>query len=381
MRSVEAVQAAAAVMHAEQLSRRLWEKVFTEDSSRFLDYYDEEIAAGNRIYLDLEQEEAVSMLHLNPNRLRVGDATVDVCYIVAVATVEEYRHQGRMRRLLYQALSDLRKEGSPFVYLMPASEKIYQPFDFRTVAVQNWFSVEKQAPENTQKLRCVPLDTKDDQNLSKLAAFAEKVLSGCCMVSTRRDLSYYRRICKEQRAMNGGIIQFFCGEVLCGCCFSGEEDGIELWELLLADGCRNEEAVTALQAYFQQPFLLRGTMPGRSTEGISRSETGARPMTMVRMASLEAFAGCLRSICGRVEFMIRIRDEILPENTGIWSFCIDQTSGSAKKRTADEIPPQESLETVDIGDLTECFFGRRHILGVPDEQLKLLTPVYLNELV
>ena len=50
-------------------------------------------------------------------------------YIVAVATKKEYRHRGYMRILLKKALRDMADMGMPFVFLMPASESIYAPFD------------------------------------------------------------------------------------------------------------------------------------------------------------------------------------------------------------------------------------------------------------
>ena len=118
-------------------SRILWERVFEEDTQQFLDYYDVFVADHNKIYVDEEQGEAVSMLHRNPYQICMGDVQANVSYIVAVATKEEYRHQGRMKKLLLRALADGCREGEPFAYLMPASEKIYLPFGFRTVYYQN----------------------------------------------------------------------------------------------------------------------------------------------------------------------------------------------------------------------------------------------------
>ena len=88
-------------------SRVLWEMVFEEDTQQFLDYYDAYVADHNKIYTDWENGQAVSMLHRNPYRICVGDIQADSSYIVAVATKEEYRHQGRMKKLLLEAFADL----------------------------------------------------------------------------------------------------------------------------------------------------------------------------------------------------------------------------------------------------------------------------------
>lgn len=111
-------------------SRNLYEKVFSEDSVRFVDYYYTCKVKDNRI-LVLEQDgEIVSMLHRNPYTMIVNGYEVPADYIVAVATREDCRHRGYMRSLLECALQDMNAVGMPFAFLMPASESIYAPFDF-----------------------------------------------------------------------------------------------------------------------------------------------------------------------------------------------------------------------------------------------------------
>ena len=109
----------------KSLSRALYEAVFSEDTERFVDYYYQYKIKDNRILTLWEEEKLVSMLHLNPYAMIVNGYEVKSDYIVAVATNKDYRHQGYMRLLLERALNDV-----AFVFLMPASESIYAPFDF-----------------------------------------------------------------------------------------------------------------------------------------------------------------------------------------------------------------------------------------------------------
>ena len=114
----------------KKCSRSLSEKVFAEDSARFVEFYYTYKTRENQI-LALEQDGMlVSMLHLNPYRMVVNGYETPANYIVAVATKKEYRHRGYMRLLLEKALKDMGDQGMPFTFLMPASEKIYAPFDF-----------------------------------------------------------------------------------------------------------------------------------------------------------------------------------------------------------------------------------------------------------
>ena len=266
-------------------SRALWEMVFEEDTQQFLDYYDAYVADHNKIYTDWENGQAVSMLHRNPYRICVGDMQADSSYIVAVATKEEYRHQGRMKKLLLEAFSDSFREGEPFVYLMPASEKIYLPFGFRTVYYQNILTLgsvfgpartEEEAVEvraasveepgatahgraaSGAGIRCgqkvgdgigsyggraasgagiqygqkvyddagIICRRAEHSDLAELADFSERVLSESGVMHTKRDTAYYERIWKEQEAVNGGILLFYTEEEpgeMCGEVCGGNE--------------------------------------------------------------------------------------------------------------------------------------------------------------
>lgn len=111
-------------------TRSLYEQAFPEDSRRFVDFYYEYKTRDNEILALEEEGQIVSMLHLNPYRMIVNGYETAGCYIVAVATREDCRGRGHMRTLLEKALKDQSARKLPFVFLMPASERIYSPFDF-----------------------------------------------------------------------------------------------------------------------------------------------------------------------------------------------------------------------------------------------------------
>ena len=114
-------------------TRALWERIFVEDSERFLDYYYHIKTADNEILVLERDGEILSMLQLNPYRLQLGAAQVEAAYVIAVATDSRYRHQGMMARLLKRAMQDRQAKKQPFLFLMPAAEAIYRPFGFRFI--------------------------------------------------------------------------------------------------------------------------------------------------------------------------------------------------------------------------------------------------------
>jgi Predicted acetyltransferase involved in intracellular survival and related acetyltransferases len=114
----------------KQHSRKLYERVFCEDTKKFTDFYYAYKIRDNKILALMEDGQMVSMLHRNPYRMIVNGYEVKTDYIVAVATHEDYRHRGYMRMLMEKALKDMFSEGMPFTFLMPVRESIYAPFDF-----------------------------------------------------------------------------------------------------------------------------------------------------------------------------------------------------------------------------------------------------------
>lgn len=127
-------------------TRGLYETVFSEDSRKYVDFYYTYKTRDNEI-LALEQDgQIVSMLHLNPYQMIVNGYETKSNYIVAVATREDYRHRGCMRMLLEKALRDMAAQGMPFTFLMPASERIYAPFDFV------WICSHTELPERVKRL-------------------------------------------------------------------------------------------------------------------------------------------------------------------------------------------------------------------------------------
>lgn len=181
------------------ITRPLYQEVFSEDSDSFVDYYYTEKTKDNEIYV-LEEDAGIrAMLHLNPYRLMVNGTEKQAYYIVAVATQECYRKRGYMRELLKRALTDMRRSGESFTFLMPAAEAIYLPHDFRTVYEQKRsFYDPKRDSGKMQKA------VKED--CAGLAALANVYLKERYQVYALRDEAYYVRLLKEYGSEGGSLM-------------------------------------------------------------------------------------------------------------------------------------------------------------------------------
>ena len=194
-------------------TRRLYEEVFAEDSASFVDYYYREKTKDNQIYVVEEEGEIRSMLHLNPYRLCVNESVKDANYIVAVATQKEYRKRGYMASLLKKALRDMYQAGESFTFLMPASESIYLPFDFRTVYEQTGKFFRK---EDGEASGIVITDAKAS-DCCELAESANHHLSKQYQVFALRDEAYYRRLLQEYESDGGKLKVYRQGEEIVDC--------------------------------------------------------------------------------------------------------------------------------------------------------------------
>lgn len=196
-------------------TRRLYETVFCEDTPEFMDYYYNWKIRDNIIFVAEDEEGIHAMLHLNPFQVYVNGRVEKLHYIVAVATQEEYRHRGLMRRLLAAAEQEMAENGEAFTFLMPASEKIYSPFGYRYFAMQQRWIRQKRSIREKENKEVTQLFYQSEQyeirsvkagELQKLADFVNQTLMRQYDLFVYRDAAYYERLCAEQRSQNGSVM-------------------------------------------------------------------------------------------------------------------------------------------------------------------------------
>ena len=234
-------------------TRRLWEEIFTEDTLEFLDYYYTVKAKDNEVYVIEDNEEVVSMLHLNPYQMRVKHKIYQTHYIVAVATDERYRHQGLMSQLLNHVMQVMADRGEPFTFLMPAAEAIYKPFGFEFVYEQKREKVAgKRCTDETVEI--VPATEQDCQSI---ADFANEKLREYDVV-TWRDAKSYKTLLSELASEDGDIILIKKDSMIEGvfCYAKGEQ--LQLHEPLFNDEEYLQHAIYYLTGHESEPVLCIG---------------------------------------------------------------------------------------------------------------------------
>ena len=335
-------------------SRKLWEEIFPEDSEAFLDHYDRVKSGRQWIQTDREDGKLISMIHWNPYRMRVRDREYETRYLVAVATRPEYRHQGRMARLLREGMRRYASEKMPFVWLMPADPAIYRPFDFRYVYEKSegiWPQADGAIPGYLE-VRPLP-----EEEYGAAAQFLMEELPRHFEIFTCRDIPYLQMLASEVASERGRLM---------GICEEGRLAGVFSWWTGERTEIREMVCRSDLTTGEGREELIRavGSSLGREKE-ITAVTTGwlgeRKPIIMARLLRPDVILPQIGAECPR-EITLRLRDAILPENDGVFRWTLTR-EGSRWEREPDGREPELALG---IAELTEWVFGMRVPAGYED---------------
>lgn len=362
------------------LTRPLWEKVFEEDTAEFLDYYYTEIANQNEIYVIEMDGEIRSMIHLNPYHLKVGRKEVESRYIVAVATDAFYRGKGYMTELLKKTVRDMYAAQIPFAFLMPASEKIYYPHDFRFIYDADvWDAVSANGRElsaegltHFESGQKILFRTALLSDADRISQFAEQLLRKKYRVYVQRDQAYYERMLKEQQSQNGGILLAEVeGEIVAAILYD-EAEQFAIREPLIKPG-------------FEKVFEERGLLLHRKEQ--------KKPIIMARILHVESLLSCM--VCRKdTEVQFVLVDPVIRENNKL--FILKGNEEHLVVRTRTMVSGRhDEIQKISVDALTSIIFGYKSLEEIEEEEretfaeefkkeIRKLVPVnrvFLNEIV
>ena len=356
-----------------ECTRELWGKIFHEDGPEFLDYYYNNIASNNEIYVVEMDGDIRSMLHLNPYMCKVGKREMPISYIVGVATDPGYRKRGQMKELLRKAVRDMYHKNMPFTFLMPAAQAIYYPHGFRFIYNQDqWEVVCEEAKTVTAEEICknsegckVIIRKANSKDCKKMAAFAEEQLSQTMHVYTSRDWEYYDRMLKEQESQKGGILLAEKDGEICGMVLYDEWEGFNVREPL-------------------------GSFEGT---GLYMCVKKKKPMIMARVLHVETLLSSLRCE-DDLDIQFQLVDPIIRENNKV--FFVKGNADGIVVRTKPVISgKKQDIQLISADALTSILFGYKELEKIEEEEkeyfseefkeqirkIKTLNPVFINEIV
>lgn len=334
-------------------SRELWEEAFPEDSRSFDDYYFAEKLKDNRILVREDEDgQIASMIQLNPYRIQAAGRQWQVDYLVGVATRRTCRHRGYMRSLLLKMMADMREEGMPFCFLMPADEAIYRPFGFTYIFRQPSYQLKTDVKLEQKELIPWQDSAAGSRFLTEVAAWMNQWLEERYEVFAVRDLAYVRRLLKELASEKGSFRLLYDQERMVG---------------MIGDWGLEQRLLYCQEAYVQE------TQP-------------SKPAIMARIIAPDVFvrAVCLKREYPREEAVVRLHlsDPLIADNDGWWQWHLNRES-SWMERT-DGAAGADCYElALTVDELTAWLFGYQ----VPEQAKELeavvmpLQGIFLDEIV
>ena len=352
----------------EEVCRRLWKNNF-DDSTEYISFYFSDRWKESTTIIYGEE----SMLHLNPYRMQIFGSEKTIYYSVGVCTDKAYRHRGYMDALLRESFRYLYEKDAPFVYLMPADEKIYLPYDFTNVYTVNSFEIVSRNGERKNidnKLLVAGYD-EIAQNEIKAAVYAEmssneievigyvelsekqksefiirseKIMSEIFDCYVKRDEFYFEQKNREMKACGGELAVFvkagkITGYVMYICednpetvetVIFDERDGTEkyidaLFEYSYRKGDMQKKGISKLkfdEAYFVDK-ILNDERNVKGGQKILKRQTFE--LLMARVINIKSFVKMFTTECEE-NMYVEIEDDFIEENNGKWNIHLGRKS-------------------------------------------------------
>lgn len=374
----EGIQIQSLTNEEHGITRSLWETAFAEDSKEFVDFYYENKATDNSIWVAKEDELILSMVQLNPYQIHLGSSIVPVHYIVGVATLEEYRRQGLMRGVLEASFQQMYCNEEPFTYLMPAKEEYYTGFDFLSVYYQKKGVLIERIKESELRIK-----KAEEEDLDELAKFSEQVLAQQYCVFALRDKNYYEVLRNQFEIENGGIQCVYDKDRLIGYFFYAEYEEIEVIEPVCLEPYKDEFSYVIAQYFRKAEKEIHVTAFDFLNEDDFKNIV-TKPITMVRIINLEKFISYLRA-SEPIEITFQVEDSYVEQNNGVFTVYIDKEHAELEKVSNE---PELVLTIKQLCAI--CFYedipkSLQEIIGSDTanklSKLTKFTPVFLNEFV
>ena len=287
-------------------TRELYETVFYQDEPPFVDYYFEQKSTDTTAYVLRDGNTTAAMIHLNPYQAVFHSASgkekiQTLHYIVAVATLPEYRHQGCMEKLLKKSLESLYEKGEPLAFLMPADPAIYTPYGFRYFYKgrkyrfsQGFF---KDLPEKS-----LHIEICQEQDLEELAEFCNHKLASMCQLYMKRSIPYCRLLKQEQICQGGNLYLIRKGEGK-----TGRLAGYFAWVPSEEDTKKEDTKDVDDMGIIREALW--------EEEGIVEEIESPDPLIMGRILRLENFLELFDSR-EEQEYLLQVTDGQIAENNG-----------------------------------------------------------------
>ena len=326
-------------------TRTLWDKCFSEEDKRFVDFYFEKrYNEQDNIHIEKDGK-VVSAMQLISYPFSYYGKTIGCSYLSGCCTDPEYRSQGLMNDLIIKALTQAKNNGACFAALIPATESLFNyyegtnfipTFDYSKIRIKR-----QQTTDNGQQTATISVFDNESESETFYQVydyFNTKMRSrNCCIQHDEYDFSV---ITEDLELFDNHLLVAKYGEDICGLAFCYLRNGeIFIKDVFAESSAIFSDLITAAANIFDNETIniFLPPVPGQKTHKLG----------MARIIDAETMLRIYAMTHPKMKIEISIVDPILTHNNGTYYI----NNGVLDKKNS------IGANVVDIEQLTQALFG------------------------
>ena len=326
-------------------TRTLWDKCFSEEDKRFVDFYFEKrYNEQDNIHIEKDGK-VVSAMQLISYPFSYYGKTIGCSYLSGCCTDPDYRSQGLMNDLIIKALTQAKNNGACFAALIPATESLFNyyegtnfipTFDYSKIRIKR-----QQTTDNGQQTATISVFDNESESETFYQVydyFNTKMRSrNCCIQHDEYDFSV---ITEDLELFDNHLLVAKYGEDICGLAFCYLRNGeIFIKDVFAESSAIFSDLITAAANTFDNETIniFLPPVPGQKTHKLG----------MARIIDAETMLRIYAMTHPKMKIEISIVDPILTHNNGTYYI----NNGVLDKKNS------IGANVVDIEQLTQALFG------------------------
>ena len=358
-------------------TRVLWDKCFSEEDKRFVDFYFEKRYNENDNIFIEKDGKVVSALQLISYPFSYYGKTIGCSYLSGCCTDPDYRSQGLMNDLIIKALKQAKNNGACFAALIPASESLFNyyagtnfvtTFDYSKIRINLSHKDSETQSHNVNE----SLGQKSSVSISVFGSESESDFyevyeyfnnkmraRNCCIQHNEYD---FKVITDDLELFDNHLLVAKYGEDICGLAFCYLRNG----EIYIKDVFAESSAIFSDLISAAGKMTKGESLKSKASESLSVSVSESvsesvsinilvppvagqktHRLGMARLIDAETMLRLYAMSHPKMKMEISLVDTILPENNGTYYI----NNGTLDKKNS------IGTNVVDIEQLTQALFG------------------------
>jgi len=327
--------------------RALWKECFG-DSDRFLDWWEKNRWNPDYSYVSSDGDRICTSIQGWPFLLNVRGRAVDAVLLAGISTRPDCRGMGLMNKTLRFLMNDMRLRGIPAVFHTPVDPKVYFRALHYTVSDGLLLSGAAQGEAEPDPAVREGDISADFEGIRAAYSAAASRYSGMAL----RTAADMRRKAADYTCDGGKLKVYEKDGLITGYAFYYDlDEGVVCPECLASSDGEYEALCGALSAMAGGRKVSAKLPPDVRLGPPFAERAKARPKGSMGIADVGAV---LAAVGGPEGCAVEIRDEIVPENGGIWTL-------NGKRA---DIPPCASM---DAGRLAQLLCGYKSLSELAGE--------------